>query len=92
MILSRESEVQPDHLQVNLETEETALQHLPTPQDGFSLKEFQSKVRESLYDKALELAGGTGTGSQKRAAEILGVSNNAVSKYLKEKREGGNST
>ena len=92
VILSRESEVQPDHIQVNLETEETALQHLPTPQDGFSLKEFQSKVRESLYDKALELAGGTGTGSQKRAAEILGVSNNAVSKYLKEKREGGNST
>ena len=92
VVLSRDPEILAEHIQVKLETEENALQHLPTPQDGFSLKEFQAKVRDSLYEKALELAGGTGSGSQKRAAELLSVSNNAVSKYLKEKRGEKDST
>lgn len=84
VILSKGTEIEPDHVQVNLETEDSSLQHLPTPQDGFSLSDYVGRVRESLYDKALELA----DGSQKRTAELLGVSDNAVSKYVKAKREG----
>lgn len=84
LILSKnEPEIQAEHIQVNLETEASSLQHLPTPQEGFSLSEYQGVVRDYLYEKALELSGG----SQKRAAELLGVSDNAVSKFVKAKAQ-----
>ena len=85
---SQDSKITADNIQVQLETMSTSLQHLPTPQDGFSIKDYLELVRSELYDRALELSGN----SQTRAKELLGVSDNAVSKHVKKKRGEVDST
>lgn len=82
------SEIKPEHILIKVETEESALQHLPVPQPGFKLKDFISKVRDRLYGHALELSGG----SQTRAKDLLGVSNESISKYKRNKAKGNDST
>jgi len=56
---------------------------LPEPHEGFSLDAFLEETRRRLYDRALEIAGG----NQTRAAALLGVSPQAVSKYKNQKSE-----
>ncbi len=82
VMFSKDGEIKPEHIRINLETETSSLQHLPTPQKGFSIKDYLDLVRAELYDRAIELSGN----SQARTAEMLGVSDNAVSKYVKCKK------
>jgi len=51
---------------------------LPAPQKGFLLNEYIDKVRKQLISKALEMA----TGNKSEAARLLGISPQAVHKYL----------
>jgi DNA-binding NtrC family response regulator len=54
---------------------------LPEPAPGFKLEEYLSEVRERLFDKALEAC----NGNQTEAADRLGVSKQAVSKFVASK-------
>jgi len=55
------------------------LEALPTPCEGFSLEEFLGAARKRMMMRALDLAGGKQSG----AARLLGVTPQAVSKFLK---------
>lgn len=54
------------------------LSTLPEPAEGFSMEEFLSSARKQLVLKAMDAAGG----NQSEAARLLGVSPQAVHKYL----------
>jgi transcriptional regulator with AAA-type ATPase domain len=56
------------------------LSHLPEPAPGFSLEDFLDRVRRHLIQRALAKT----SGRQKEAADLLGVSRQAISKFLKE--------
>jgi len=59
---------------------------LEDPYPGFQLEEYISGVREQLFNRALELAGGR----QSKAARLLGISDAAVSRYVAQQRKAGN--
>jgi len=52
---------------------------LPEPQEGFNINHFLDGARQQLVDRALKMAAGNRT----RAAELLGISPQAMSQYLK---------
>ncbi|MCF6158434.1 MAG: sigma-54-dependent Fis family transcriptional regulator [wastewater metagenome] len=52
---------------------------LPEPSPGFSLEDFLSSVRKQMILKALELA----EGNQSKAAKLLGITPQAVHKFLR---------
>jgi Nif-specific regulatory protein len=52
---------------------------LPEPTDGFSLEEFITSARKQLIMRAVEIA----RGNQSEAARILGISPQAVHKFLR---------
>jgi DNA-binding NtrC family response regulator len=54
------------------------LSALPEPADGFSLEDFLAKARKHLFIRALSKA----NGNQAAAAGLLGVSKQAVSKFV----------
>ena len=56
------------------------LAHLPEPQDGFSLEDFLRQSRKLLLLRALELS----HGNQTAAARLLGMSPQAVHKFVQE--------
>lgn len=56
---------------------------IPEPADGFDMQEYLARVRRRLVERAMELA----DGKQNRAAKLLGVSPQALSKSL-QAREG----
>ena len=56
------------------------LSHLPTPHEGFRMDDFLRSVRKQLMMRAIELA----AGSQSGAARLLGISPQAVHKFLRE--------
>jgi DNA-binding NtrC family response regulator len=51
---------------------------LPEPSDGFKVEEYLGQVRNQLFLRALEAS----KGNQTAAAELLGVSKQAVSKFV----------
>jgi transcriptional regulator with PAS, ATPase and Fis domain len=51
---------------------------LPEPVPGFSVKDFLDRVRKHLFLRALEKT----NGNQSQAAELLGVSKQAVNEFL----------
>jgi DNA-binding NtrC family response regulator len=51
---------------------------LPEPSDGFKVEEYLAQVRNQLFLRALEAC----KGNQTAAAELLGVSKQAVSKFV----------
>ncbi len=55
------------------------LDTLPEPQPGFALDEFLSSARKQLILRAVEIAGG----NQSEAARLLGMTPQAVSKFMK---------
>ena len=59
------------------------LAFLPEPLEGFSLEHFLGSARRQLVLRALEAA----DGNRSRAARFLGISPQAVSKFLKNARE-----
>ena len=56
------------------------LDHLPEPQPGFSLEDFLRQTRQQLLLRALELS----LGNQTAAARLLGMSPQAVHKFVQE--------
>src|SRR5262249_28646220 len=54
------------------------LAFLPDPRPGFSVEEFLVQARKQLYLRALAVC----DGNQSRAADLLGVSKQAVSKFV----------
>lgn len=62
---------------------EDPLSLLPEPADGFSMEDFLSSARKQLVLKAMEAA----SGNQSEAARLLGVSPQAVHKYLLKLKE-----
>lgn len=63
-------------------TDTDPLDALPDPYDGFSLDEFLSSARKQMILRALEAA----NGNQSRAARMLGVTPQAVHKFLNQKK------
>ena len=59
---------------------------LPEPHENFSLEQFLDDARRQLINRALEIAGGR----QSDAARLLGISPQAVSKFLQKERIVGN--
>lgn len=64
-------------------TRRDALEALPEPHEGFSLEAFLGGTRTQLMLRALEIA----DGNQSEAARLLGVSPQAVHKFLRSKGE-----
>jgi DNA-binding NtrC family response regulator len=60
------------------------LSHLPEPGPGFSLELFLAQARRQLILRALAKTGG----QQKAAGDLLGLSRQAISKFLKEPGHG----
>jgi len=54
--------------------------NFPEPFEGFSLEEYLSRARKHLILRALEMTGG----NQSEAAKLLGISRQAVNKFLAE--------
>ena len=59
----------------------------PEPHEGFSLDEHLKAVRQRLFQRALEMA----QRNQSQAARLLGVTPQAVFKFLKEGERGAHS-
>jgi two-component system response regulator HydG len=55
---------------------------LPEPAEGFSLDGFLSGARRHIFEQALAMA----DGNQSRAGKLLGVSSQAVHKFLQERK------
>jgi transcriptional regulator with AAA-type ATPase domain len=61
------------------------LSTLPDPEPGFSLESFLARARKHLILRAIEKCGG----NQSAAAELLGLTKQAVSKFLKNTNNHG---
>ncbi len=59
------------------------LDALPEPYEGFSLEAFLTSTRKQLFLRALEVSGG----NQSRAARLLGVTPQAVHKFLQSRKK-----
>lgn len=60
-------------------TKQDPLSVLPEPQEGFSIEEFLSSVRRQMLKRALEMS----DRNKSKAARLLGITPQAVSKFLK---------
>ncbi len=83
-LLSSEAELGPDAFAAALRSPRSAPRpDWPTPHEGFRIDAFLDEARRRLFDQALGMA----NGSQSAAARLLGVSPQAVHRYMRE-REG----
>ena len=79
VLYARSDVIQPEDLIINENQPDTALSAmLPKPSAGFKIEDYLTQARELLFIKALEAC----NGNQTEAAERLGVSKQAVSKFL----------
>jgi transcriptional regulator with GAF, ATPase, and Fis domain len=79
VLYARNDVIQPEDLIINENQHESALSaRLPEPCPGFRIEDFLTEVREVLFIKALEAC----DGNQTEAAERLGISKQAVSKFV----------
>lgn len=79
VLYARSDVIQPEDLILNENQQENALSaRLPEPSPGFKIEDFLTQVREVLFVKALEAS----DGNQTEAADRLGVSKQAVSKFV----------
>jgi predicted transcriptional regulator len=60
------------------------LASLPEPSDGFSIEDYLGSARKQLMLKAIDAAGG----NQSEAARLLGITPQAVHKFLQTQRSG----
>ena len=56
---------------------------IPEPAEGFNLQEYLAGIRKQLVERALEMA----DGKQSRAAKLLGITPQALSKSLQSKED-----
>jgi transcriptional regulator with GAF, ATPase, and Fis domain len=76
-LLCKGEEIRPEDLELRRRQVDT-LSSLPTPHEGFSLEEHLKEIRLQLLQKALRLA----EGNQSKAARLLGVTPQAVSRFV----------
>jgi DNA-binding NtrC family response regulator len=79
VLFAKKPILEPDDLVFNNVIEEELNPSLPEPSEGFSLEEYLADVRDKLIRKSLEIA----NGNQSEAARLLGVSPQAVNKFIK---------
>ncbi len=84
-LLVKAGEILPENIELALQSGGDDSISMPNLGDGFSLEEYVRDVRRRLFAKALEIA----KGNQSEAARLLGMSPQAVSKYM---REAGQTT
>ncbi|HIN29562.1 TPA: hypothetical protein EYM82_11795 [Candidatus Poribacteria bacterium] len=63
-----------------LDLDDRPLDYLPEPAEGFSVKDFLGRMRQQLYLRALEKT----NEDQSQAAKLLGVTPQAINKFVKE--------
>ena len=80
-LLCRKTEMTPEDLKLEEAGRSSPIDGVPDPREGFSLDEHIKKVRARLFERALEIA----EGNQSHAARLLGVTPQAVHKFLKPK-------
>ncbi|MGH9463298.1 MAG: helix-turn-helix domain-containing protein [Vicinamibacteria bacterium] len=80
-LLCREEEIGPGHLQLLGEGMSVSGNGMPEPHEGFSLEAHLKETRRRLFDRALELA----SGNQSQAARLLGVTPQAVFKFVRDR-------
>jgi DNA-binding NtrC family response regulator len=73
------AKIEPKHLQLTRRGTDATLESLPDPHDGFVLDDFLSQIRSEMYDRAMELA----SGNASKAARMLGLTPQAVLKFVK---------
>jgi transcriptional regulator with AAA-type ATPase domain len=79
-ILARDGEITRDLLNLPDATAPAAAA-IPEPHEGFSLDAWQTETRDLLFERAMDLA----AGNQTKAAKLLGVTPQAVSKWGRER-------
>ncbi len=63
--------------------EEEAVSNLPEPKPGFSIEDYLKEARKNLVNRALELA----NGNRSKAARLLGVTPQALHKFVGKRRQ-----
>jgi transcriptional regulator with PAS, ATPase and Fis domain len=75
--------IEPEHLVLRESFANPELISIPEPYEGFSMEDYLSRVRRMLIQRSLKIAGN----NKSQAARLLGVTPQAVHKYLKLRRE-----
>jgi DNA-binding NtrC family response regulator len=79
VLLAKQDVIKPEDLEMTMKAYgRSYLDLLPAPGPGFDLKEFQRTVKAHYIRKALSIC----NGNQTRAAELLGMTKQAVSDFL----------
>lgn len=85
--LARQEVLEADDLMIGEPIASTdSLDALPEPQEGFSLEGYLTSARKQLLLRALE----TAKGNQSEAARLLGITPQAVHKFLRKEGSGDN--
>ena len=82
-LLAKAEEIRPEQLELPDQARATDSSRPPEPHDGFSIDSHIKVLRKKLFERALDLSGG----NQSEAARLLGVTPQAVSKFLKGQTE-----
>jgi DNA-binding NtrC family response regulator len=83
VLYAQKDVLEPEDLLLSSSPASDPFSHLPDPGPGFSLKDFLAQVRTQLVLRALEKS----RGNQSEAAEMLGVTKQAVSEFLKARND-----
>ena len=83
VLYSRSEVLGPDDLTIEAAPTADPLAGLPVPEAGFSMDKFLKQARRQLILRAMERS----NGNQSAAAELLGISKQAVSKALQEQAD-----
>lgn len=71
--------IEPKHLRLRGASADRVLEDLPDPHEGFSLEQFLTEVRSRMYERAMTLS----EGNASKAARLLGLTPQAVQKFVK---------
>ncbi len=82
-LFSAGATIEPEDLEAAVEGSPGLDANIPEPADGFNMPQYLSELRRRLIERAMEL----GEGKQKRAAELLGISPQALNRYLQSKED-----
>jgi transcriptional regulator with PAS, ATPase and Fis domain len=82
VLLGRKEEIGPSDLNIGEVNGPVATGGCPDPYAGFSLEGHLKELRRHLFERALQIA----EGNQSRAAKLLGLSPQAVFKFVKERQ------
>jgi DNA-binding NtrC family response regulator len=84
-ILSRKDVIEESDIELSVPYQPAQDQGIPVPEPGFSLEQYLADIRSRIIDKAIGLS----NGHQSQAARLLGISPQAVHKYLHQTPKSG---